>query len=409
MLPTPACPYLVDTTLRDGEQAAGVVFDLQEKVAVTRALAKAGVRDLEVGIPAMGAEECEHIAAILDLDPSLSICTWGRASEVDLEAAASTGAQAFHFSLPVSPIHLKIWGKDEAWVFETLERMATAARERFQWFSVGAQDASRADAGFLSEFTGAVCDTGAMRMRFADTIGLLNPLSTASWMKRLLPLCGSMHLELHAHNDLGMATANTITALASGAHCASVTVNGLGERAGNAALEEVALGLKLSHGIDLGLDSRGFAQLSRLVADASGRSLHSAKPVVGEGSFRHESGIHTRGLAADRDSYELIHASDVGLDNSAPVVGRHSGSAGLVEAARYYGFEIDRAAATRALPQIRALATRLKRKLEAGEWLPFLGCFPTLRSETQHSTSRLPWHSSSAHTATTDPGEPIGA
>jgi len=408
MLPTPAGSYLVDTTLRDGEQAAGVVFNLQEKVAVTRALASAGVRDLEVGIPAMGAEECEHIAAILDLQLPLSICTWGRASEVDLEAAAGTGAQAFHFSLPVSPIHLKIWGKDEAWVFETLERMATAARERFQWFSVGAQDASRADAGFLSEFTEAVRETGAMRMRFADTIGLLNPLSTASWMKRLLPLCGSMHLELHAHNDLGMATANTITALASGAHCASVTVNGLGERAGNAALEEVVLGLKLSHGMDLGLNTRGFARLSRLVADASGRSLHSGKPVVGEGSFRHESGIHTRGLAADRDSYELVHPDDVGLDLSAPVVGRHSGSAGVVAAAAYHGYTIDRNSAAEALPQIRALSARFKRNLEAEEWLPFVGCFPTHSQRESTTLSNSLWHSSPIQSGSTESKEVFG-
>ncbi len=365
----PTRPYLLDTTLRDGEQTAGVVFSLKEKLAIASALAELGVKELEVGIPAMGADEVEHIREIVELNLPINLSTWGRATLEDLEAAASTGVKGYHFSLPVSGIHLGITGKTEHWVLATMGEIAAIARERFEWFSIGAQDASRADPGFLEKFASTASECGARRMRFADTIGKLDPLDVNSWVKRLLPCCGIMHLEFHAHNDLGMASANAVTAIRAGAHAASVTVNGLGERAGNAALEEVVMGLKFAADIDLGYDTSRLPSLSTLVTQASGRNLASAKPIVGTGAYRHESGIHCHGLESNRDSYELVHAEDVGLTPTRPVVGRHSGSSGLMAAAHTMGIELDRNIATKCLPEVRALSSKFKRPLSPDEWL----------------------------------------
>lgn len=367
----PTTPYLIDTTLRDGEQAAGVVFALAEKVAIASALAAIGVPELEVGIPAMGEQEVDHVRAIVALRLPCRILTWGRAHEDDLAAAAQTGAHGFHFSLPVSPVHLRAWGKDEAWVLRTLRQMAQQARDTFHYFSVGAQDASRATPSFLREFAAAVADCGAMRLRLADTVGILTPLTTMQLVANLHHAQPDLPLEFHGHNDLGMATANTVTALQSGAAAASVTVNGLGERAGNAALEEVAMALKVGARIDLGLKTAQFAALSDLVSRASGRSLRDDKPIVGQGAFRHESGIHLHGLTRDRATYEPFSPGEVGSQSSF-VAGRHGGSAGLVALAAQTGHALDRLEAARLLPRLRERAVELKRALTPSEFTALL-------------------------------------
>lgn len=364
-------PYLIDTTLRDGEQAAGVVFRQDERVAIARALARAGIPELEVGIPAMGEAEIAQVRAIVELRLPCRILTWGRADPGDLEAAARTGAEGFHFSLPVSELHLRIWRKEACWIFTQMEAMAAAARENFAYFSIGAQDASRADRALLIDFAQAAEACGARRIRYADTVGCMHPLGTAEVMQSLRSACG-LEIEFHGHNDLGMAVGNSVAALLSGADCASVTVNGLGERAGNAALAETALALKRGAAMETGLDTRGFVELSQLVAAASGRAIPAQQPVVGAAAFRHESGIHTRGLLADRRSYEAFAGEEVGQSSSQFVVGRHSGSAGLQVLAREAGFELDRQQARRLLPLVRARAESLGRGLTQGEFIELL-------------------------------------
>ncbi|KAF0094524.1 MAG: homocitrate synthase NifV [Puniceicoccaceae bacterium 5H] len=360
-------PYLIDTTLRDGEQAAGVVFVLSEKMNIAAALAEAGIPELEVGIPAMGAEEVTHIRSIVQMGLPCRILTWGRAHLDDLHAAVDTCAHGFHFSLPVSPIHLRAWGKTQDWVFTTLARIAHEAKDYFEYFSVGAQDASRADLDFLQEFAQAVQACGASRLRLADTVGCLSPLTTAQLLQGVRQASPELPLEFHGHNDLGMATANTVTALQTGAAAASVTVNGLGERAGNAALEEVSMAMKLTAQRDLGLHTERFYRLSELVSHASGRSLREDKPIVGPAAFRHESGIHLRGLASDRATYEAFTPAQVGVRETEFVSGRHSGSAGLVAIARDAGIALDRDQATRLLPRLRDRALSLKRGLTTSE------------------------------------------
>jgi homocitrate synthase NifV len=232
--------------------------------------------------------------------------------------------------------------------------MVALARGRFGFVSVGAQDASRAAPSFLARCAQAARQAGADRFRLADTVGVWNPFQAHAVLLDLGTRCRGLALGFHGHDDLGMATANTLAAAVAGASCVDVTVNGLGERAGNAPLEEVAMALQLTLGKGCGVDTARLAELSALVAQASGRVLAVNKPITGDGVFRHESGIHVRGLLADRRTYEPFGAEMVGHRETEIVLGKHSGAAAVKHVLAQGGRQVSQSDASTLASALRA-------------------------------------------------------
>ncbi len=356
-----------DTTLRDGEQTAGVVFTRQEKVAIARMLDAIGVQELECGIPAMGGEERDSIRALVDLGLSARLITWNRAVIPDIEASLACGVTAVDISLSVSDIMIENkLRKSRVWVKEQLKTALGFAKAHDLYVSVGGEDASRADIPFLIELMEITRVLGGDRFRFCDTLGILDPFATYDKVRTLREAVPCLDIEVHTHNDLGMATANAIAGIKAGARFVNTTVNGLGERAGNAALEEVVMGLKHACRIDPGVDTHRFVEISRFVARASRRSVPAWKPVVGKRVFAHESGLHADGVLKNPRNYEGFDPAEVGLTRQI-VVGKHSGTSGLVERYRAMGIAVSRDEAVSLMEQVRAIAQRMKRPLHDGE------------------------------------------
>lgn len=293
-----------------------------------------GVKELEAGIPAMGDGDIQFLKELNSLDAR--IINWCRCAKSDIEAAFRTETGAVHISIPVSQGHLKLLNRDWNWVLDQLDMMSEILRPNCDFFSVGAMDASRCDDAHLSEFVQNASDVGFNRIRLADTVGILSPDDIIHWSHLLKD--NLEKLEFHGHNDLGMAVANTLTAINHGFGAVSVTLLGLGERAGNAPLEEVLLGSKLKFNRDFGISLENISKLALDTASMTGEEISPCKPLLGSRINQHESGIHVAALKKDPTSFKPYDPTLYGGSEEEHVWGRQSGRGGLKELLNKEGF-----------------------------------------------------------------------
>lgn len=361
--------FINDTTLRDGEQTPGVAFTETEKAEIAAALDAAAVDEIEAGTPAMGDAEVAAIAAAVAAAPNSRVAAWCRMTEADVTAALRAGVRYANLSVSVSDRQVAAkypGGRTE--VLDRIARVVPLALDQGLTVSVGCEDASRADEDFLQVVIDAIARAGGYRVRFADTLGVLDPFDTEAIFRRLRART-DLDLEFHGHDDLGLATANTLAALRGGATHASVCVLGLGERAGNAALEQVAAAVpRLGMGT-VQTEMRALGHLADVVAAAAGRAIPAGQPIVGETAFTHKSGIHVSALLRDPQTYEALDPALFGRERRI-LLGKHSGTASLRDALR--DIDVPQTALPGLLGRLRDHAERVKRSVTRDELVALL-------------------------------------
>lgn len=353
----------LDTTLRDGEQTPGVTLNLDEKVAIARGLDSLGVQVIEAGSAMTSEGERQSIKAVAACGLTAEICSYVRALTADVDTALGCDVDSVHLVVPVSDLHIECKLKsDRKSVVRKAVEVTEYAKDHGLIVELSGEDASRADLDYLTTIYTAGIEAGADRLAFCDTVGVLVPERAFEIFNRLSQL--GAPISVHCHNDFGMATANTLAALRGGASAAHVTVNGIGERAGNASLEEVVMAIESLYGIDTGIECQDIYQLSRMVSRMTGLPLAPNKAIVGENAFTHEAGIHVHGLLADTSTYEPMHPETVGRKRRI-VLGKHAGRASVELALREFGLGVTDEQLAEIVSRVKEMGDKGKRVSDA--------------------------------------------
>lgn len=359
---------IFDTTLRDGEQSAGVCFDQRDKLDIATALAELGVDVIEAGFPAASPAERDNVRAVASQLRGVCVCALARAVRDDIDIAAEVLASArnprIHVFINASDMQLAHQlRKGKAEVLQLATAMVAHARSHVQDVEFSPMDATRADPAFIAQLVRAAISAGASTINIPDTVGFATPAQLEARIVDLysrVPELEAVVLSFHGQDDLGLATANALSAVTAGARQIEVAVNGIGERAGNTALEEVVIALRV-HGEAMGVHtdvrSEGIHDLSRLVAERSGMRVASNKAIVGRNAFRHASGIHQDGVIKHRENYEVIDPAWIGRPGGSEIVlGKLSGRAGFMSRVESLGLQLDDAARVTAFADFQRLA-----------------------------------------------------
>src|SRR5579862_4220914 len=371
MTPTPDRVMIFDTTLRDGEQAPGCSMTQPEKLRVARALGELGVDVIEAGFPAASRGDWEAVHAVAREVHGPVIAGLARCTREDIELAHRALSIAprhrLHVFLATSAIHrqYKLNMAQEQILLHATEGVKYA-REHCDDVEFSPEDASRTELDFLAQVVEAAIEAGATTINIPDTVGYTVPDEFGElfrYLRKNVRGIDKVRLSVHCHDDLGMAVANSLTAVVAGARQIECTINGIGERAGNCSLEEVVMAIATRaafFNLTTGIHTSRLYPTSRLVSNITGVSIPRNKAVVGENAFSHEAGIHQHGMLQHRSTYEIMRPEDVGLSRSSLVLGKHSGRHAFRERVQQLGFELDESELNRVFEQFKALADRKK-------------------------------------------------
>ena len=362
---------IFDTTLRDGEQSPGATMSLSEKIEIATLLDEMGVDIIEAGFPIASEGDFEAVSEISKVIKGARVCGLARANKIDIErcwrAIESAAKPRIHTFIGTSPLHREFQvrlSKEEVLekVSETVQYARTLCKD-VQWSPM---DATRTEMDFLIQVVRVAIESGASTINIPDTVGYTAPRESAEIIEHLLSAVPGMReivISTHCHNDLGMATANSLAAVEAGARQIECTINGLGERAGNTALEEIVMALKVRQDIMpfiTGLDTKKLIQASRLVSTVSGFPVQFNKAIVGKNAFAHESGIHQDGMLKHAGTFEIMKPEDIGLTETNLVMGKHSGRAALRKKVSDLGFNLGDNQLQDLFVRFKALADRKK-------------------------------------------------
>ena len=353
---------IVDTTLRDGEQTAGVIFSNEQKLKIAKLLDKIGVHQIEAGIPIIGGDEKKAIKDIVNADLNASIMAWNRAEIDDIKESLDCGVDSVAISISISDVHIKRkLKKDRNWVIRKMTEAVNFAKKNDLYVCVSAEDASRSDREFLTRFSKEAKAYGADRIRFCDTVGIMDPFTTRAAIEDLI-LAVDIDVEMHTHNGFGLGVANALAGAKGGAKYIGLSVNGLGERAGNPALEEVIMALKYLYDVKLDFDKNDFRELSEYVSKASSRDLPLEKTIFGTHIFAHESGIHKGENLEDISNYEVFIPEEIGTERQISI-DENSDKNEIINKFKEYGIKLDESEADNITTKAKKLSKEYSRAL----------------------------------------------